>query len=102
MAVAALALTCQVASTSHSQILHDDAPSKCQDPSKHFCAEAASEDAGRCFVCQVSVGNLTVSSATISEPFWFVESAPQVEASTPSSLFKFSPAAPRAPPSLPA
>ena len=101
LAVAALALTCQVASSSHSAALHDDAPSKCQDQSKHFCAELAVEEAGRCFLCQVSVGSLTVAPPMQSEGFAFVEATSTVDESHKSSFLKFSPAAPRAPPSLP-
>jgi len=102
LAVATLALTCQIASSSHSSALHNDTPSKCHDQSKHFCAEAAPEEAGRCFLCQLSVGTLTCDTPTLSERFGFVEATPIVEESHGSSLVKFSPAAPRAPPSFPA
>jgi hypothetical protein len=102
LAVAALALTCQVAASSHSAAFHDEAPSKCHDDSRHFCAEIASEEAGRCFLCQVSVGNLTVSPPMQSEVFVFIEATPTVDGTHGSSFLKFSPAAPRAPPSFPA
>lgn len=102
MAVAALALTCQVATSCHSSAFHDEATSKCRDESKHFCAEIAPEEAGRCFLCQISVGTLAFSPPALSEPFAFVEARPIVDRSFTPSTLPFSPAAPRGPPPLPA
>src|SRR5579862_7714238 len=102
LAVAALSLVSQVAVVAHIPALHEEeAQSKCRDSSKHFCAEAAPEDSGRCVLCQASLGGaVSALFGSTSEPVTTAESAPLTVRTTPRLGLKFLPAAPRAPPAL--
>ena len=98
LVVAALTFVSQVAVASHIPALDDEPVSRCQEGSRHFCAEVADDAAGPCVLCQASVGGLGFSLAPLSEAFTFAEALPVIGEAGPRSALKFSPAAPRGPP----
>ena len=102
LAVAALTLTSQMVVAVHSPAMHqEEVASKCQDHSEHFCAETPPEDAGRCVLCQASLGGIASILVTRSESFNVAEPVALPDPAAPRSPLKFLSAAPRAPPSLP-
>lgn len=103
LAVAILALTSQVAVAAHTPAFHEEeAASKCNDRSEHFCAETSPDDAGRCLLCQAGLGGTASILVTLSESFELAEPAAIPDLAAPPSVLQFISAAPRAPPSLPA
>lgn len=98
LALALLTLASQVAVASHIPAFDDEPVSKCQEGSKHFCADGAPEHAGPCVLCQASVGSpdLDLSGHSLACPV--AESFVPTDEVGPRSLLKFLPAAPRAPP----
>ena len=99
-AVALLTLVSQVAISSHIPALDDEPVSKCTDGSGHYCADGAPEDAGPCALCQAGTGSVAFSLFTLSETCAIAEPVPVLDEGGPRSSLKFSPAAPRGPPTV--
>jgi hypothetical protein len=101
--VAALTLTSQMVVAVHSPAMHqEEIASKCQDQSEHFCAETPTDHAGRCVLCQASLGGIALTLVTRSESFNVAGPVALPVLATPQSPLEFIAGAPRAPPSLPA
>lgn len=100
LALAALTFVSHVAVASHIPALDDEPVSKCADGSKHFCAEVVDRDEGPCVLCQASVGSVSFSLVTLAETAIVAESVPVLDEAGPRSVSKFTPAAPRAPPTV--
>lgn len=100
LAVALLLLASQAAVASHIPALDDEPVSTCQDDSKHFCADVAPEHGGPCALCQAGTGSVAFTLESVSVAVAFAEVLPIVEQAGPRSALKFSPAAPRAPPTV--
>ena len=87
----------------HIPALHEaEDVSKCTDTSEHFCADTAPDEAGRCLLCQVSLGGIASIQLTSSESIDVREPVAVPDGTAPRSVLQFISAAPRAPPSLPA
>jgi len=100
LALAALTFLSQVAVASHIPALDDEPVSKCEDGSRHFCAEVLDNDDGPCVLCQAGVGGVSFSLVPLSESAILAEAVPVVDEAGPRSISKFTPAAPRAPPTV--
>lgn len=98
LSVAVLTLVSQVAVSTHIPALDDEPVSKCHEGARHFCAEALPEHSGPCALCQASVGSPELVLAGDVQEFPIAEPLVLADESGPRSLFKFSAAAPRAPP----
>ena len=98
LALALLTLISQVAVASHIPALDDEPVSKCNEGSKHFCADATPPHDGPCTLCQASVGSPDLDLGGLTLAFAVAESLVQGDEAGPRSILKFLPASPRAPP----
>ena len=98
LALALLTLLSQVAVASHIPALDDEPVSKCNEGSKHFCADGAPEHGGPCTLCQASIGSPDLDLSGLSHAGPVAEPFVPVDEAGPRSSLKFLSAAPRAPP----